>query len=107
MGLLTGIMAGLSALATTGSMVQANQQARKAERQMDIQNDATKAEQARLEQERADEEGKAAATEANAQAKQRQKMRAGSYGGRKDTILTSPLGSVDESQGGGKTLLGL
>lgn len=107
MGLISGILAGLSALTTGGTMVQANQQARKAERQMDIANDARKEEMRILEEERFNEEGKAAATEAAAQAKQRQKLKGRASGGRADTILTSPLGSVDESNGGGKTLLGL
>jgi hypothetical protein len=58
----------------------------------------------------ANEESQASLQQAQVQARNRQRMRARGAGGRASTILTSPLGIVDEgTQEGsaGKTLLGL
>lgn len=120
MAALTSVVAGITALAGIGtSIAQADMaagSASAARKQAKEQSDAQSARQDALlaeeKQRESDEAVATAATDARSMARSRQKMMASGAQGRRDTILTSPLGisGGDNGYGGGasarKTLLG-
>lgn len=84
---------------TLATSAQAQSAAKRAEKQR-------KDQQGKLEQEQAKREQQAAIDQERNVAGAKKKTKAGTMGGRADTILTSPIGVVGEETAAAKTLLG-
>lgn len=104
-----GFSAAVTAAVLGGTIYQAvdaNQQRQKAKGAMNEEKDRMAKAEMDLKNKQAQADADAAAAVSRDQARKRQRMNAASAGGRRSTILTSPLGVSGSSDGAQKTLLG-